>query len=189
MFLDRARRVRPDLAFSPDELREVAEIVRRLEGLPLAVELAAGRLSTFAPAALALRLDRALDLLGSRALHARHRTLRATVAWSYDLLGDEEQRLFRHLSAFADGVDLVAVEAVAAALGLTGDAGDLLARLVDASMVEAGSGPLGRTRYRLLEPCAPSAATGWSPRGRTTPPNGTPCAGPWSSRRGRSTPR
>ena len=151
VFLDRARRVRPDLAFSADELREVAEIVRRLEGLPLAVELAAGRLSTFAPAALALRLDRALDLLGSRALHARHRTLRATVAWSYDLLGDEEQRLFRHLSAFADGVDLVAVEGVAAALGLAGDAGDLLARLVDASMVEAGSDPSGRTRYRLLE--------------------------------------
>ncbi|GAA4736147.1 AfsR/SARP family transcriptional regulator [Actinomycetospora chibensis] len=151
VFLDRARRVRPDLSFSADELREVAEIVRRLEGLPLAVELAAGRLSTFAPAALALRLDRALDLLGSRALHARHRTLRATVAWSYDLLTDEEQRLFRHLSAFADGVDLIAVEGVATALGLAGDAGDLLARLVDASMVEVGTEPSGRTRYRLLE--------------------------------------
>ena len=151
VFLDRAHRVRPDLAFSSDELREVAEIVRRLEGLPLAIELAAGRLSTFAPAALALRLDRALDLLGNRALHARHRTLRATVAWSYDLLTDEEQRLFRHLAAFADGVDLVAVEGVATALGLVGDAGDLLARLVDASMVEAGSDPSGRTRYRLLE--------------------------------------
>ena len=189
VFLDRARRVRPDLAFSVDELREVAEIVRRLEGLPLAVELAAGRLSTFAPAALALRLDRALDLLGSRALHARHRTLRATVAWSYDLLGDQEQRLFRHLSAFADGVDLVAVEGVAVGLGLAGDAGDLLARLVDASMVEAGPTRRGAPGTGCSRPCAPSAATGWSPPGRTTPPTCTWCAGPWSSRRGRSAPR
>ncbi|GAA4928507.1 putative ATPase [Actinomycetospora succinea] len=151
VFLDRARRVRPDLAFGPDELRDVAEIVRRLEGLPLAIELAAGRLPTFAPAALAARLDRSLDLLGSRALHERHRTLRATVAWSYDLLGVDEQRLFRHLAVFADGVDLTAVETTAAALGLGGDAGDLLARLVDASMVEAVPDPAGRTRYRILE--------------------------------------
>ncbi|MDD7940717.1 BTAD domain-containing putative transcriptional regulator [Actinomycetospora lutea] len=151
VFLDRARRVRPDLAFGPDELGDVAEIVRRLEGLPLAIELAAGRLPTFAPAALAARLDRSLDLLGSRALHERHRTLRATVAWSYDLLSADEQRLFRTLAVFADGVDLTAVESTVAALGLRGDAGDLLARLVDASMVEAVPDPAGRTRYRILE--------------------------------------
>ncbi len=151
LFLDRARRVRPDLAIGPDELREVAEIVRRLEGLPLAIELAAGRLSTFSPAALAARLHRSLDLLGSRGLHVRHRTLRATVTWSYDLLTVDEQRLFRTLAVFADGVDLAAVEAVAGALGLDGDAGDLLARLVDASMVDAVPDPAARTRYRLLE--------------------------------------
>ncbi|HSK59213.1 MAG TPA: BTAD domain-containing putative transcriptional regulator, partial [Actinomycetospora sp.] len=74
VFLDRAARVRRDL--HPDELPHVARIVRHLEGLPLAIELAAGRLSTFAPAALAARLDRSLDLLGSRGLHERHRTLR-----------------------------------------------------------------------------------------------------------------
>ncbi|PVZ11151.1 AfsR/SARP family transcriptional regulator [Actinomycetospora cinnamomea] len=156
VFLDRAARVRP--ALDPDELPHVAVIVRHLEGLPLAIELAAGRLSTFAPAALAARLDRSLDLLGNRALPARQRTLRTTVAWSYDLLADDEQRLFRHLSVFADGVDLTAVERVAAELALAEDAGSLLARLVDTSMVEATTeppprddGPAGRVRYRMLE--------------------------------------
>ena len=151
VFLDRAARVCPGRPLEGEDLDHVADIVRRLDGLPLAIELAAGRMSTFAPAALAVRLDRALDLLGSRGLHARHRTLRATVAWSYDLLTDAEQRLFRHLAVFADGVDLTAVESVAADLGLDGDPGDLLARLVDASMLEAVPDPGGRTRYRMLE--------------------------------------
>ncbi|MEJ2862689.1 BTAD domain-containing putative transcriptional regulator [Actinomycetospora flava] len=153
VFVDRASRVRPDRALDDEDLAHVGDIVRRLDGLPLAIELAAGRLSTFAPAALAARLDRSLDLLGSRGLHVRHRTLRATVAWSYDLLTDAEQRLFRHLAVFADGVDLTAVEAVAADLGPGADAadsGDLLARLVDASMLDADRGA-GRTRYRMLE--------------------------------------
>ncbi|MDD7934083.1 BTAD domain-containing putative transcriptional regulator [Actinomycetospora straminea] len=152
VFLDRAARVRPDLVLGADELAHVADVVRRLDGLPLAIELAAGRLSTFAPAALAARLDRALDLLGNRGAPARHRTLRATVAWSYALLTPDEQRLFRHLTVFADGVDPTAVEAVADGLGLDTDAGELLARLVDASMVEADTGAgTGRTRYRVLE--------------------------------------
>ena len=141
----------PTSCSPPTSCREVAEIVRRLDGLPLAIELAAGRLSTFAPAALVAAPGPGAGPARQPRPHDRHRTLRATVAWSYDLLTDEEQRLFRHLSAFADGVDLVTVEGVATALGLVGDAGDLLARLVDASMVEAGSDPLGRTRYRLLE--------------------------------------
>ncbi len=155
VFLDRAARA----GFDPAgvDLQHVAEIVRRLEGLPLAIELAAGRLSTFSPGELAQRLDRALDLLGSSGLHTRHRTLRATVAWSYDLLSEEEQRLFRHLSAFADGVDLTTAEAVAADLGTAGDPGSVLARLVDASMVEAvrddhQRDAAGRTRFRMLEP-------------------------------------
>lgn len=189
VFLDRARRVRPDLEFSPDELREVAEIVRRLEGLPLAVELAAGRLSTFAPAALALRLDRALDLLGSRALHARHRTLRATVAWSYDLLTDEEQRLFRHVSAFVDGVDLVAVEGWPPRSGWPATRGTCWRDSSTPRWWRRGPTPRGAPGTGCSRPCAPSVATGWSPRGRTTPPTGTSCVGPWSSRRGRSAPR
>ena len=113
----RVPRPRPPRAPRPRVLRRRAPRGRRDRppaGGPPAGRRAGRRAAVdFAPAALALRLDRALDLLGSRALHARHRTLRATVAWSYDLLSDQEQRLFRHLSAFADGVDLVAVEGVA----------------------------------------------------------------------------
>ncbi len=151
VFLDRAARVRPDLVPGPDDLRLVAAVVRRLDGMPLAIELAAGRLSTFSLADLHDRLDRALDLLGGgrRAADARHRTLRDTVDWSYRLLGDDERALFRHLSVFPDGVDLATAEGVAADLGLAGDPGSVLARLVDASVVQAAHE--GRPRYRMLE--------------------------------------
>jgi predicted ATPase/DNA-binding SARP family transcriptional activator len=150
-FLDRAARVRPGLRPTREDLETVAEIVRRLDGMPLAIELAAGRLTSFSLTDLRDRLDRSLDLLagGRPSGDARHRTLRATVEWSYQLLGDDEQRLFRHLSVFVDGVDLDDAEQVARDLGLSGDPGGVLARLVDASMIE----PVftGRTRYRMLE--------------------------------------
>jgi predicted ATPase/DNA-binding SARP family transcriptional activator len=155
VFLDRAARVRPGWRPMPDELRTVADIVRRLDGMPLAIELAAGRLSTFSLTELRDRLDRSLDLLtgGRTSGDARHRTLRATVEWSYRLLGDDEQRLFRHLAVFVDGADLDTAETVATDLGLSAEPGTVLARLVDASMVDAvfavGSG--GGTRYRTLE--------------------------------------
>ncbi|MDN5918459.1 MAG: winged helix-turn-helix domain-containing protein [Pseudonocardia sp.] len=151
IFLDRASRVRPDLAPGPAELRLVADVVRRLDGIPLAIELAAGRLSTLSLPDLHERLDRSLDLLGGGrvSVDARHRTLRATVEWSYQLLGDDERTLFRHLSVFVDGVDLGTAEDIAAGLGLAEDPGSLLARLVDASMIDAVfEGP---TRYRMLE--------------------------------------
>jgi len=146
MFLDRARRVRR----GPADVRLVADIVRRLDGLPLAIELAAGRLSTFSLADLAARLDRALDLLGDRTgAEARHRTLRATVEWSYDLLGPDEQRLFRYLAVFVDGVDLDTAERLATDLGPADDPGTVLSRLVDASVVDADFAD--GTRYRMLE--------------------------------------
>jgi predicted ATPase/DNA-binding SARP family transcriptional activator len=157
VFLDRARRVRPGAAPTPADLELVADVVRRLDGMPLAIELAAGRLSTFSLADLHRRLDRALDLLGGRPSgEARHRTLRATVEWSYQLLGDDERRLFRYLSVFVDGIALDAAEQLATELDLAGDPGTVLSRLVDASMLEAefaestefmGTG----TRYRMLE--------------------------------------
>lgn len=149
VFLERAARVRPGTR--PADLATVGEIVRRLDGMPLAIELAAGRLSAFSLADLRDRLDRSLDLLagGRTSGDARHRTLRATVEWSYRLLGEDEQRLFRHLSVFADGFDLDAGESVAADLGLSADPGTVLARLVDASMVEADLG--GPARYRMLD--------------------------------------
>nr|MDT0665707.1 AfsR/SARP family transcriptional regulator [Micromonospora sp. DSM 115978] len=90
LFLDRASRVRPGPPPTPAQLRTVAEIVDRLDGIPLAIELAASRLSTFSLADLRDRLDRSLDLLGGArpSADARHRTLRATVEWSYQLLTD-----------------------------------------------------------------------------------------------------
>ncbi|MFF5207541.1 BTAD domain-containing putative transcriptional regulator [Streptosporangium sp. NPDC000396] len=151
LFLDRAGRVRPGPPPGPAEVRTVADIVCRLDGMPLAIELAAGRLSTFSLADLRGRLDRSLDLLGGGRLGAdsRHRTLRATIEWSYELLTEDERRLFRHLSVFVDGVDLDVAEWVAADLGLEGDSGSALARLVDASMIDAHFE--GGTRYRMLE--------------------------------------
>ncbi len=152
IFLGRAARVRP--AFSPDpgDLRMVASLVQRLDGMPLAIELAAGRLSTFSLADLLDRLDRSLDLLGAGrpSADARHRTLRSTIEWSYQLLTADERRLFAHLSVFVDGVDLATAERVAADLELPGDPGSALARLVDTSMIEA-TFEGGRTRYRMLE--------------------------------------
>ena len=121
-----------------EELRTIADIVHRLDGMPLAIELAAGRLSTFSLTDLRSRLARSLDLLGGGrpSGDARHRTLRATVEWSYRLLSEDEQRLFRHLSVFVDGVDLDTAERLGADLGLGSDPGSVLARLVDASMID-----------------------------------------------------
>ena len=151
VFLERAARVRGVLSLDVDDLRLVGEIVRRLDGVPLAIELAAGRLSTFSLVDLAQRLDRALDLLGDGRPRAdtRHSTLRSTVEWSYRLLTSDEQQLFRQLSVFTDGVDLATAEYVTAELGLASDPGRALAKLVDASMMDATF--KGRTRYRMLE--------------------------------------
>jgi predicted ATPase/DNA-binding SARP family transcriptional activator len=150
LFLDRAGRVRPGLSPTPAELRTVADIVHRLDGMPLAIELAAGRLSTFSLADLRDRLDRSLDLLGGGPSgDRRHRTLRTTIEWSYQLLAEDERRLFRHLSVFVDGIDLDAAERLAAGLGLDSDPGSVLARLVDASMIDVDFA--AGTRYRMLQ--------------------------------------
>lgn len=151
VFLGRAARARPGPAPTPAELRTVADIVRRLDGMPLAIELAAGRLSTFSLDDLHRRLDRSLDLLGGGrpTADARHRTLRATVEWSYDLLPEDERRLFRHLSVFVDGVDLDAAERIGTELGLRSDPASALAHLVDTSMIDVTFD--GETRYRVLE--------------------------------------
>ena len=145
VFVDRARRVRPDFAPDPLDLGLVGDIVRRLDGMPLAIELAAGRMSTLDLADLHARLDRSLDLLGD----GRTVTLRRTIEWSYDLLPDHEQRLFRHLGVFPDGFDLATAESVAADLSVPADAAGALAHLVDASMVDATLGDVAR--YRMLD--------------------------------------
>jgi predicted ATPase/DNA-binding SARP family transcriptional activator len=153
LFVERAQAVLPSFALDDGNAPAVAEICRRLDGLPLAIELAAARVRVLPPAQIAQRLDDAFHLLtsGSRTSLPRHRTLRATMEWSFALLGEREQVLLRRLAVFAGGFTLEAAEAVCAGPPL--DAEDILdgvAALVDKSLVlmEAGDGV---ARYRLLE--------------------------------------
>jgi predicted ATPase/DNA-binding SARP family transcriptional activator/tetratricopeptide (TPR) repeat protein len=143
-----------DRALDPDASRDaVEEICRRLDGVPLAIELAAARTRSLSPADLVERLDDRLRLLtgGRRRSVERHRTLRATIQWSYDLLSPPEQMLFRRLSIFAGSFDLNAAETVASDAELdVADVDELLGDLVERSMVMVESGMYGR-RFRLLE--------------------------------------
>jgi predicted ATPase len=141
LLADRATAVRPGFTADPDEL---ALICRRLDGLPLAIELAAARLRTLTPAQLAARLDDRFRLLtgGSRTALPRHQTLRAVVAWSWDLLTPAERDFAERLAVFPAGVDLEAAEALVGP-----DAVDLLAALVDKSLLT----PLADGRHRMLE--------------------------------------
>ena len=151
LFLERAGRVRPGFADDTARVAAVARIVRALDGLPLAIELAAGRVSSMNVDDIEARLDRALDLLGGPAVdsHGRHRTLRTAVQWSYDLLTPGEQRLFRHLAAFPGGFDLATAEEIGRSLEARADPATMLAHLVDCSMVVADLD--GATRYRMLD--------------------------------------
>lgn len=142
LFVERAQGVNPD--FQPDEAdsRAVTEICRRLDGLPLAIELAAARISTLPPQKLLDRLEQRLKVLtsGARDVPARQQTLRDTIAWSYDLLAADEQRLFARLSVFAGPFDLESAESIC-------DADlDTVAALVDKSLLRATDG-----RYSMLE--------------------------------------
>ncbi|MGI9613506.1 MAG: AfsR/SARP family transcriptional regulator [Acidimicrobiales bacterium] len=152
LFAARARSVDPGFDLSA-ERDAVGEICDRLDGVPLAIELAAARVRTLPPADLVARLDDRLRLLtgGRRRSVERHRTLRATIQWSHDLLTPAEQVLFRRLSIFASSFDLAAVEAVAADDELAAsEVNRLLGDLVERSMVGVESGAQGR-RFRLLE--------------------------------------
>ena len=152
LFAERARSNDPN--FDIDAERDtVIEICRRLDGVPLAIELAAGRVRSLSPDDLVARLDDRLRLLtgGRRPNVERHRTLRATIQWSYDLLTLSERLLFERLSIFAASFDLAAAEVVAADDGLPIDQVDgLLGDLVERSMVMVESGAYGR-RFRLLD--------------------------------------
>jgi predicted ATPase/class 3 adenylate cyclase len=142
LFLERAHAVRPELAASDD----VSELCSRLDRLPLALELAAARTKLLSPDVLLERLGQRLDLLkGTRDADERHATLRATIAWSYDLLDDEEQRLFRRLAVFRGGCTLESAEAVGAA-----DL-DVLGSLLDKSLLRRRAGRRGEERYWMLE--------------------------------------
>jgi predicted ATPase/class 3 adenylate cyclase len=153
LFVERARAVRADFRLDDSNVDAIVEICARLDGLPLAIELAAALVKLMSPSAILERIVDRPDTLTSRRddLPARHRTLRATVAWSYALLGDAEQRLFRRLSVFAGGATLPAIESVAAVDPPIPDAIDLLATLVDRSLVSTPRAPSGGDRFGLLE--------------------------------------
>lgn len=147
LFAERARAVRPSFDLARDGGEAVDEICRRLDGLPLAIELAAARLRLLTPRQIADRLDDRFRLLtsGSRTVLPRQQTLRAVVDWSWDLLDADERTLLRQVSVFAGGWDLAAAEA------LSPRAADSLGALVDKSLVVATPTEGGEMRYRLLE--------------------------------------
>ncbi|MCT7659402.1 BTAD domain-containing putative transcriptional regulator [Mycobacterium deserti] len=152
LFVERARAARPDFDADREPVGAVAEICRRLDGIPLAIELAAARMRAMSSLDVARRLDR-LRLLsgGARGVHPRQRSVSATIDWSYRLLSEPEQSLFERLSVFAGGFDLEAAHGVCAdAEQSEDDILDLLTGLVDKSMVFIRSGS-GVTRYDVLE--------------------------------------
>jgi predicted ATPase/transcriptional regulator with XRE-family HTH domain len=154
LFVERARAVRPGFTLNDDNAAAVVEICRRLDGLPLAIELAAARCNVLTPQAMLRRLDHRLRLLtdGARDAPERQRTLRGAIAWSHDLLSAEEQILFRRLGVFVGGCTLAAAERVCGASGDLGvDVLDGFAALVDQSLVQQGEGSDGEPRFAMLE--------------------------------------
>lgn len=154
LFVERARAVRPEFAPEPEEMAAVARICRRIDGIPLGLELAAARLRSLSPTELADRLEDSFRILSgsAKASLPRQRTLAATIDWSHDLLADPEKAVFSRLAVFAGGFDLEAAEAVCSGEEIAPqDVFDFLDSLVDKSLVMAT--PLrDGTRYRLLEP-------------------------------------
>ena len=162
LFLQRALAVKPDFAITHENAPAVAEICVRLDGLPLAIELAAARMKLFSPSALLVRLARRLEWLnmGARDAPPRHQTLRHAIAWSYDLLEVHEQARFRHLAVFVGGCTLEAAAMVCQAVhdpaagleaALEGEAVEGLASLVDKSLLQPEEGRHGEPRFRMLE--------------------------------------
>jgi pentatricopeptide repeat protein len=154
LFVDRAIAVKADFTVTDANANSVVEVVRRLEGIPLALELAAARVQVLSPAQIAQRLHRRFRLLsgGERGAIERHATLRAAIDWSYELLSSDEQRLLARLSVFAQGCSLEAVEAVCSATdGDAFDTLDLLSALVARSLVKVDDTDWGERRYQLLE--------------------------------------
>ena len=153
LFEARAQASRPDFHVTPGNAEAVVQVCRRLDGIPLAIELAAARLNVLTAEQLAAKLDDRFRLLtgGSRSALPRQQTLRAAMDWSYELLSEPERALLRRLSVFAGGCTLEAAEAVCCT-DLIGSADilDLLGRLVDKSLVFADEQD-GEARYRLLE--------------------------------------
>jgi tetratricopeptide (TPR) repeat protein len=152
LFVARARAIHSDFALVDANAAAVADVCRRLDGLPLAIELAAARSRVLPPAALLARLERRLPLLthGARDLPDRQRTLTGAIAWSYDLLTPVERRLFQQISVFSGGMSLEAVETVCEGAA-EADPLTLLASLVDKSLVRQTEIANGEPRFGMLE--------------------------------------
>lgn len=152
LFIERAQAVKPDFVVTHANAAAVAQLCARLDGLPLAIELAATYIKMLPPQALLKRLEQRLPLLtgGARTLPARQQTMRDAIAWSHDLLTAHEQVIFRRLAVFSGGCSLEAAEAV------TGENGALdvfaaLAALVDKSLLRQEEGIEGEPHFRMLE--------------------------------------
>jgi len=155
LFTERARAASVGFSLNDENARAVAEICQRLDGLPLALELAAARVRVLSPTALLDRLKRRLPILtgGSRDLPERQRTVRDTVAWSYDLLTQSEQRLFRRLGVFIGGFSLEAAEAICTSTADAefADVLEGLSSLIDKHLVQRAEAPEDDARFFLLE--------------------------------------
>jgi predicted ATPase/serine/threonine protein kinase len=154
LFVQRAAAVKPDFTVTEENAAAIADICARLDGLPLAIELAAARVKLLSPALIRTRLEKRLQLLtgGARDLPERQQTLRGAIDWSHGFLNDEEQRLFRRLSVFVGGCTLEAAEAVCNARGDLGlDVLEGMASLMDKSLVQQLEPEAGEPRFVMLE--------------------------------------
>jgi predicted ATPase len=153
LFIQRAQAVKPGFRITNDTAPAVAEICYRLDGLPLAIELAAARIKLLPPHAMLARLEHRLVFLtdGGRDLPARQQTLRNAITWSYDLLNENEQKLFRRLSIFVGGCTLEAAETVAGDDSASGSILDQLGSLLDKSLLREVEDTNGEPRFVMLE--------------------------------------
>ena len=154
LFIDRAASAKPGFAVNARNAPAIAQICWRLDGIPLAIELAAARARVLSPEQIATRLDDRFRLLtgGNRSVLPHQQTLRALIDWSYDLLSEAERVLFRRLGAFGGGRTLEGIEAVCTGDGVDSyDALDLLQQLVDKSLLAVETGPDGSDRYTMIE--------------------------------------
>ncbi len=167
LFIERAATVRPDFRITTENAPAIAEICARLDGLPLAIELAAARVRLLSPQAILTRLERRLGLLsgGARDLPERQQTLRGAISWSHDLLDQVQQALFARLSVFVGGCSLTSAQTVCDPDGdLGGDVLDILSALVDQSLVRQED-RTGEPRFRMLETIREFAAEQLASRG------------------------
>jgi len=172
LFVQRAVAVKPDFEVNRENASAVTEICARLDGLPLAIELAAARVKVLAPSSMRTRLAARLQLLtgGARDLPQRQQTLRAAMDWSYDLLSAEEQKLFRRLSVFVGGCNLEGVEAVCdTKRDLDLDLLDGMASMVDKSLVQQVEQGKGESRFVMLETIREYALEKLKESGEETP--------------------